>query len=190
VNKVLNWMETTTKEIHALTGIRSRVLNRLHSFVTSTYYELAFSAAAESIFGEFQTDVDQRLATTATATLARFPVVSERLATDDPEAISHAMTTCRRIIDGFADAVYPPRDEPLVADGREIQVGASQHLNRLDAYIRARCSSTSRRDRLKRTLRDLYARVSAGVHADVAADEARALHVQTYLTIGEIALLP
>ena len=190
VNKVLNWMETTTAEIHALSGIRSRVMNQLHSFVTNTYYELAFSMAAELIFGEFQLTVDQRLSTMATATLARFPAVSERLATGDPEAISHAMGSCRRIVDGFADAVYPPREEPLVANGKEIQVGPSQHLNRLDAYIRDHCSSTSRRDRLRRALRDLYARVSTGVHADVTADEARALHLQTYLTIGEIALLP
>jgi hypothetical protein len=189
VTKVLNWMETTTKDIHALTGIRSRVLNRLHRFVATTYYELAFSAAASSIFATFQGDVDGALARSADEVLARLPVVSERLTATDPEAISHAMTTCRRIIDGVADALYPPRVEPLMLDGNEIGLGASNHLNRLNAFVREHCSSTTRRDRVRRTLGDLYGRVSAGVHAEISADEARTLFLQTYVTLGEIVLL-
>lgn len=190
VNKVLNWMETTSKEIHALTGVRSRVMHRLHRFVTTTYYELAFSVAAGSVFEQFQSDVDRQLAGSATQALSRMPTVAERLAAQDTEAISHAMTTCRRIIDSFADAIFPPREEPLVVDGREIALGPPHHLNRLNAYIREKCASTSRRDRLRRTLADLYGRVSAGVHAEVTPDEARALFLQTYVTLGEIALLP
>lgn len=182
-------MATTTTEIHSLSGIRSRVLNQLHRFAANTYYELAFSGAAESVFEGFRNDVDQRLAAIASGASGRFPSVSERLATGDSEAISHAMTSCRRIIDAFADAVYPPREEPLTANGREIQLGPSHHLNRLTVFVQDHCSSTSRYDRLRKTLREIYTRVSAGVHSDVTADEARALYVQTYLTIGEIALL-
>lgn len=189
VDKVLKWMETTTKEIHALTGVRSRVLHRLHEFVTTTYYELAFSAAAATIFEAFQGDVDRRLAGIAAEALSRFPAISERLAAGEPEAISHAMTTCRRIIDSLADAVYPARDEPLVVEGKEIVLGPANHLNRLNAFVAEHCESSSRRDRLRKTLRELYSRVSAGVHTDVTPGEARALYLQTYVTLGEIALL-
>ena len=35
-----------------------------------------------------------------------------------------------------------------------------------------------------------FDRVSAGVHSDVGADEARALVLQTYLLLGELLLLP
>lgn len=141
-----------------------------------------------SVFETFQREVDERLAA-GTEAIGRFPTVSERLATGDAEAISHAMTTCRRIMDAFADTVYPPRDEPATVDGREINLGASNHLNRLNAYVSDRCLSTSRRDRLRKTLRELYGRVSAGIHDAVTAEEARALFIQTYVTVGEIALL-
>lgn len=189
VEKILKWMETTTSEIHGLTGIRSRVLARLHGFAATTYYELAFSAAAASVFDGFQADVDQQLAILANETRERFPAVSERLATGDAEAISHAMTTCRRIVDHFADAVFPPKDEALILEGNTIGLGPSNHLNRLNAYIAELCASNSRRTRLRKTLRELYSRVSAGVHSDVTEDEARALFIQTYVTLGEIALL-
>lgn len=189
VKEVLTWMETTTKQIHQLTGIRSRVLAKVHEFVFDSYYELAFSSTAGSIFGIFQADVDTRLAAIAGEAASRLPAVSERLATGDQEAVSHAMTTCRRIIDSFSIALYPPADTPVLVDEAELQVGSGNVLNRLNAYVAAHCSSASRRDRLRKTLRELYSRVSAGVHADVTSDEARALYVQTYVTLGEIALL-
>lgn len=189
VKEVLAWMETTTKEIQRLTGIRSRVLAKVHEFVFDSYYELAFSATAGSIYTGFQADVDARLTAIAGEAANRLPAVSERLATGDQEAISHAMTTCRRIIDSFSAALYPPSEIPAVIDGAEVQVGASNVLNRLNAYLAAHCESSSRRERLRKTLRELYSRVSAGVHADVTPDEARALYVQTYVTLGEIALL-
>jgi len=190
VKEVLAWMETTTKEIHSLTGVRARVLGKVHDFVFNWYFELAFSATAGSIYGAFQSEVDSRLAVVASTAAERLPAVSERISTGDSEAISHAMTTCRRIVDSFADALFPPRDTPMVVDGNEIQLGAANVLNRLNAYVLEHCNSSSRRDRLRKTLRELYSRVSAGVHADVTPDEARALYLQTYMILGEISLLP
>jgi hypothetical protein len=189
VKEVLAWMETTTTEIQRLTGIRSRVLAKVHEFVFGVFYELAFSSTAGSIFGAFQSDVDTRLAAIAGEAASRLPAVSERLATGDQEAISHAMTTCRRIIDSFSLTLYPPSDAPVTIDSVELQVGPANVLNRLNAYIAAHSSSSSRRERLRKNLRELYARVSTGVHSDVTSDEAHALYVQTYVTLGEISLL-
>jgi hypothetical protein len=62
--------------------------------------------------------------------------------------------------------------------------------NRLNVYISERVESKSRRDRLRRTLSDLYGRVSAGVHDDVSSDEARYLFLSTYLYLGEVLGLP
>src|ERR1041384_8367424 len=88
------------------------------------------------------------------------PYQREPLAANDTEAIRHAMTSCRRIIGGYADAVFPVRDQPLHLVGKEIALVPSHHLHRLSAFIRDRTTSGPRRDRLRRTLSDLYGRVS------------------------------
>jgi len=43
---------------------------------------------------------------------------------------------------------------------------------------------------MNKNLGALYDRVPAGVHSDVAIDEARALVLNTYLLLGEIISLP
>jgi len=131
------------------------------------------------------------LAATAKTAFSRLPQAFERLgAGDDPEAISHALTTCRRVIDSFADAVYPPRQDPALIGEQLIEVGAPHTRNRLRAYVHEQIGGRSRYDRLSRGIASLYERVSAGVHADVNVGEARALVLQTYLLLGEILTLP
>jgi hypothetical protein len=118
----------------------------------------------------------------------RFPAVFERLRQGDPEAISHALTTCRRIVDGFADALFPASTEPVNVDDQMLDCSKDKPRNRLRAYMSQHIPSKSRRDRLNKTLGELYSKVSAGVHSDVSVDEARALVLNTYLLLGEIAL--
>jgi hypothetical protein len=95
----------------------------------------------------------------------------------------------RRVVDAFADAVYPPRDGTVAVGGKVLEVGADKTLNRLEVFLHERCPSESRRKRLLKTLRLLRDRTSAGVHDAVTPDEARALFLQTYVTLGEMLLL-
>jgi hypothetical protein len=134
--------------------------------------------------------VDTLLAATAQTAFARLPQAFERLsATDDPEAISHALTTSRRVIDSFADAVFPARKEPFQLGQQALDVTAKQTRNRLRAYIYIRTGQGSRYERLSKGLASLYDRVSTGVHSDVDFGEARALVLQTYLFLGEMLTL-
>ena len=98
------------------------------------------------------------------------------------------MTSCRRIIDAFADALFPAIDVPVMVDGQPLDSSKDKPRNRLRAYMAENMASKSRRDRLNKNLGELYSKVSAGVHADVAIDEARALVLNTYLFLGEISL--
>jgi hypothetical protein len=86
--------------------------------------------------------------------------------------------------------MFPAQDE-LYAIGDEVslKVGPQQVLNRLQAYTHACGASKSRRDRLRRTLSDLYDRCSAGTHAEVTINEARFIFLQTYIAVGEILTL-
>jgi hypothetical protein len=177
-------------QINAIRRIVSTVRGLIQQFATTIYHEKVFSQQAEAIFTQYQNVVDGQLAATAKTAFTRLPQAFERLAAEDPEAISHALTTCRRVIDSFADAVYPPRPDPALIGDQRIDVGAAQTRNRIRAYIYERIGGGSRYDRLRKGMVSLYDRVSAGVHADVTVAEARALVLQTYLLLGEIITLP
>jgi hypothetical protein len=178
------------KSIVPLQKVISNINVQLHLFASRVYVEAQFAATSLSIFERFQSQVDKRLMVTAAQVFDKLPFVFERLRNGEAEAISHALTSCRRIIDGFADAIFPARSEPVVVNGQKLDCGADKTKNRIRAFMASRIESDSRRDRINKNLGTLYDRVSAGVHADVAVDEAQALVLNTYLLLGELASLP
>ena len=121
--------------------------------------------------------------------LEKIGAVYERLEAGNPEAVSHALTSCRRLIAAVADAVYPPSKDPIDVDGKTVDVNRQQSLNRIETFVSTNTRSKSRRKRLRRTLENLYNRTSAGVHADVSVEEAKSIFLHTYVVLGEIVLL-
>jgi uncharacterized protein YukE len=184
IKQVSSWAEAIAPLQRVVSAVKSQIL----IFASRARAEAQFSETSRSIFEEYQSEVDTALSEHARQAFERFPAVFERLGRGDPEAISHALSTCRRIIDAFADATFPATDAPVVVDGQPLDCGKDKPRNRLRAYIAANMASKSRRDRLNKNLGELYSKVSAGVHADVSVDEARALVLNTYLFLGEIAL--
>jgi hypothetical protein len=71
-----------------------------------------------------------------------------------------ALTTCRRILESVADAVYPPRTESVVdASGRPRNVGPENYINRLWMFIADSMSGSTHSKVLLATLQDLGSRV-------------------------------
>ncbi len=182
--QVNNWATAVAPMKAVVSAVRAQIL----IFASRARAEALFSETSRTIFEEYQLHVDQFLAERAGQAFERFPAVFERLSRRDPEAISHALTTCRRIIDGFADAFFPATEHPVEVEGQMLDCGKEKTKNRIRAYMAQTLPSKSRRDRLNKNLGELYSKVSAGVHADVNVDEARALVLNTYLFLGEIAL--
>jgi hypothetical protein len=176
--------------VNRIRGIEAAVVAWIHEMVAQVSFELAFSTRQSAVFEEAQRAIDSRLAATGGRALERIDAIYERLA--DPrnaEAISQALTTCRRLIVAVADALYPPSDTPVQRQGQDIKVTSEHVLNRIELFVSDHCESESRRKRLKRAIRDLWERVSAGVHSDVDAGEARFLFLHAYIVLGEIVLL-
>jgi AbiTii len=183
---VLVRLTNLTNAVSTLRSIRSRTLSALHDFATASYYELAFTNLAQSVFESHQSHIDMLLASHAPDAISKLPAIYDRLSAGDPEAVSQGLNSCRRMIKAFADAVYPPVEGSIDVDGQTYEIGADKVLNRIRLYLLAHCPSSSRRDRLNRSLRDIHERASAGSHADVQPEEARSLFLGTYLTLGEI----
>jgi hypothetical protein len=175
VRDVLNRSSTLGGQIRSLERVQSRVLALLHQWVSSVYYEALFGSAAEGMFESFRSEVDARLADVCATVLDKLPAIYDRMRSDDPEAVSQAMTTCRRIIEAFADSVYPPTDATVELDGNELKLDPQHHQNRINAFTAAHTASKTRRKRLRQTLANLHERVCVAIHDDLGADEAGAL---------------
>ena len=179
-------LSQTTQQIQVHSAIKSKVISLLHEFISGVYYEKAFSGLAEDIFEAYKREIDARITEKCGDVLTKLPYVYDRLREEDTEAVSQGLTTCRRIIDAFSDALYPPREETVQINGNTLELGANRYQNRLNAYIAGKISSDSRRKRLRQSLSNLYSRVSTGVHSEVSPQEAKALLLSTYLFLGEV----
>lgn len=177
---------TSTSQISKLSGIRTRVLAHLHNFVSEVYYEKEFDSLSESIFEKYKSEVDTLIGANCDNVINQIPSVMSRLADGDSESISQALNTVRRIIDAFADKIFPPSDETIKMNGNDVTLGANKHQNRINAFVFQRIKSKSRRTKIRQNLSNLYDRVSNGVHNDVTAEEAKSLFLNTYLLMGEV----
>jgi hypothetical protein len=186
VHDLTKHMDAASSTISCFSGIKTRVLGQLHKVVSDVYYEKEFDNLSGSIFERYKADVDMLISKHCGDVLEKIPAVMDRLAQGDTESVSHALSTCRRIIESFADSIYPPTDKTIELGGNTVTLDASKHQNRINAYVHAKTSSKSVMKRLRQNLANLFDRVSSGVHADVGADEARSLFLNTYLFLGEI----
>lgn len=186
IGNVTNAMTASANLISRLSGVKTRVLGLLHSFVSDVYYEKEFDNLSESIFERYKQDVDSLISESCGEVLEKIPSVMARLAEGDEESIAQALATCRRIIEAFADSIYPPTDQTVEIGGNTLKLDAAKHQNRINAYIHSKTDSQSRKQRLRQNLSNLFDRVSTGVHSDVSAEEARALFLNTYLFLGEV----
>ncbi len=172
--------------ISQLSGIKTKVLAQLHNFISSVYYEKEFDNLSESIFEKYKSDVDTLISANCGDVLEQIPSVMARLADGDKESISQALTTVRRIIDSFADSIYPPSDKTIKMNDNDVTLDASKHQNRINAFVYERIKSKSRITKIRQNLSNLYIRVSTAVHNEVSAEEAKSLFLNTYLILGEI----
>lgn len=187
IQNVTKNMSDTAQHISTFSAIKSRVLAHLHKFISQVYYEKEFGSLSETIFENYKKDVDGLIASSCRDVLEKIPFVMDRLSDGDEETISQALSTCRRIIDSFADSIFPPTDATLdIGGGNILKLDAGKHLNRINAYVYRNTESQSRKQKIRQNLSNLYDRVSTGVHKEVKAEEAKSLFLNTYLLLGEI----
>jgi hypothetical protein len=189
VTAVIVEANQTADQLSIASAIRSKVLGLIHGWAVPIYHERLFSGLATTIFEAFKVATDASLEQRCGDALGKIPHIYERLGAGDEEAVSHALTTGRRVLDSAADALYPPT-EAISRDGETIELTARHTKNRLREYIRDRVRSEARRRRLGQTLSNLNDRFSAGVHDVVTAEESRALLLGLYVFLGEVMSLP
>jgi AbiTii len=175
-----------TSSVTAMTKVLAAVDSEIYRYASDVYAELQFSEIQADLFQQSQEKVDAVFAAMAGSALKKIESINERLRRDDAEAVSQAMTTCRRLIDSVADHVFPAKEEPYKIGDQELVVKQNNVLNRINACLHTLGVTGGRADRLRRSLSDIYGRVSKAVHDDVDGHEARYLFLTTYVTLGEV----
>ena len=178
----------TQEELIELLGLTRKVRAELHRYVADLFHRFLFADSTTAVFDRHFWAIERLLRATDPELLDRLPGIGARLAEGDSTAVVQAMSACRRLIGDFADAVRPPSDEPIVDQhGVSHDMKRDKVLNRIQEALRQKCPSDSRVSRLRRTLNDLYERVSAGMKSDISREEAQSLVVMTYVALGESA---
>jgi hypothetical protein len=172
--------------IAELGKVLASVSGLVHTFAARIYQELRFSAVQAELFESARQSVDARLAALGGDALTKIESINERFRAGDSEAISHAMTTARRMIESIVDDLFPATGDPYTIGDESFSVDNSKVLNRYLAFMHSKGVSGGRKKRLRTSLGEVYSRVSKGVHTDMDLEEARFVFLQTYVTLGEI----
>ena len=177
--------------------ILSRIRQRVHDFLSATEHQLIYGQLNSDIFEHNRRFVDSRLHEIAPKALDKFVTIYQRLREDDPEARSHALTSCRRLLKDLADNIYPPSETPVKGhDGKERKLTEDRFVSRLWQFVAEKVQGRKSGDLLLVDIDDLGNRIDKindlickGVHAEVSPFEVNQCVIQTYLIVGDILRL-
>lgn len=167
----------------------------IYEYVSQKYYELEFSGIADDVFSRIRERADAMIGSTVPTAVQRLTAAYENLRSENPEDWSNAVHSCRRVLEDLADALFPAT-EPRIRDGKRIELGKSNYINRLIAFIEDNSSSERFSDLVGSQLRFAGDRLDAvfkaaqkGSHATVGREEADRYVVYTYLLVGDLLSL-
>ncbi|WP_157229017.1 hypothetical protein [Nocardia brevicatena] len=171
-----------------------RIRQGVHEYLVKAEAELESGRRESDFFGHVQTRINALLSHYAPEAAANFVGAQERITRGESEDISHALTSCRRMIKSLADALYPATDETITGlDNIPRKMGDDQYRNRLVQYVREKVGKHKNGAVLQAVLTDLGGRLSAldalaskGVHAEASLNEAYTCIAQTYLLAGDL----
>lgn len=170
-----------------------RISTRVHRFLSTTEQQLYLGQVNSDIFERNRQYVDRRLLEVAPEAAEQFTAAYKRLDSDEgTEALTHALTSCRRALKSLADRLYPATNNEVTgSDGKPRVLTGDKFISRLWQYLHDRSSAGARLTQaqvndLGNRLERLNELSSKGVHATVNADDAHQCVIQTYLLIGDI----
>ena len=179
------------------TEILGRIRHRTYIYLCRSEAELTLSSTSATVFDRHRRRVDRFLAALAPDGLDKLNASYRRARDGDPESLSHALLSCRRVLESVADVVFPAQAEQHIdSTGKSHPVGVSNYRNRLVAGLEGGLGGNTAKRAVHAALDDVDARIDTldklsqkGVHDAVTQEEVDLCVVQTYLLTGEILSL-
>lgn len=164
----------------------------------NVYYQLNFSENVSGIFDIYRNIVDNKLPSMMPNSRDKLDSITKNLQSQNQEDWSNAVHTCRKLLQDFADALYPPSKTPIKGDnGKDIDVGDKAYKNRLMNYIYNQSTSEkfekilgSNLKSIEERLNTIYEATNKGSHETITTlEEARRYVIYIYLFIGDVLSL-
>lgn len=158
-------------------------------YLTELHEKLKFSGTITSSFDVLKNAIDDRLLDLDPEIAEQLMLAFKSVSSSNKEEWSHALTTCRRLLESLADKLYPAND--LVIGKRTFK--QSQFVNRLWQFMNDSIESESNRD-LAQThvnflgswLEKTNKLTNKGVHDDVSQLEATKAVFHLYLMLADL----
>lgn len=165
------------------------VKKRTHSFASALYNQLKFSDTVSNSFDVLRSAVDDKLLDLNPNLAEQLMLAFRGVSSKKEEEWSQALTTCRRLLEGLADQLWPVGKESH--KGRPL--GQAQYVNRLWAFMDDSIKSDSNKelakshvDFLGSWLEKTNKIANKGVHAEVQQLEGVKAVFHTYLIIADL----
>ena len=165
------------------------VKKKAHEIASKLYNEVKFSGTVSNCFDLLKNEIDDRLLDLNPAIAEQLMLSFKAVSSNKEEEWSQALTTCRRLLEGLADELYPASDKKV--NGRIL--GQGQYVNRLWAFMDDSIESDSNKalakthiDFLGAWLEKINKLANKGVHSDLGQLEATKAVFHTYLVIADI----
>lgn len=169
----------------------------IYDYVLEKNYELKYSKLNNDIFIRTQLKVDSVMMDILPDAIKKFTSVYSNLLSENDEDWSNAVHSCRRILQDLADEIYPAREPKELPNGKKINLGTEQYINRLVAYIEEHSDSSRFQEIVGSNLKYIGERLDSifnaaqkGSHKVISTqDEADRYVIYTYLIVGDILRL-
>jgi DNA uptake protein ComE-like DNA-binding protein len=165
------------------------VRRRAHELASELLNKVRFLGMPSNCFDILRSAIDDRLLDLNPSLGEQLMLAFKTVSSSSDEEWSQALTTCRRLLEGLADAVYPANSDPVL--GRVLT--QAQYINRLWAFMDKAIESESNKvlakahvDFLGAWMEKTNKVANKGVHADVGQLEAVKAVFHTYLVIADI----
>lgn len=177
--------------------VEARIREAIATYLADVERQLLSGRLHSTAFERSRRHVEERLAVVAPAALERLRAADNRRAEGDPEALTHALTSCRRVLVSLADALYPATGEVVLgSDPKERKMTEDKFLNRLSQFVIERSTRSASRDLILGQVESLGDRLSnlnslgsKGVHATASGDEVDLTIAHTYSAVGDLLRL-
>lgn len=172
--------------------VLGRIKDAAYRYLLEVESDMIAGIVIPDVIAQGRSFVEEKLALLAPDALDAVSAAQDRIAQGDPEAMSHAATSCRRAIKALADVLYPP-GAPVVIDGVERIMDDDHYRNRLTEYVRQKIGRSTHADVLASNITSLGTRLkslddlaSKGVHSKVSTSEADSCLSWTYMLAADL----
>lgn len=177
----------------ALEAVLERVKQAVYDILLDTERQIESGQHRPNVFERGRSYVQASLTRRAPQALPMFEAAEAAIERGTVEDLSHALTSCRRMIKALADALYPASDEAIVGgDGRTRVMDDGAYRNRLLQFAIENIDSSTHKELVREALTGLGNRLSRldelankGVHDVVTRTEAETCVMWTYLTAAD-----